>query len=314
MCACALCSVDCCQWQVKGWSSVYMLFNIVTLMWTSSLIMQLKLYATANVISQWYFSVASGEPRPVHPTAILVLSSACGSSKTLCGRGGTLALARRCSFPSGPAQSLTSMSAVLPARPGLMRCLPAAGTPQRGSVRLALRHTLVSSFGSISFGALILTAIRVARRTLERASRENVICCIINCIAQPILAMLEQFSKFATVMTAITGDGFVDAAKNTFHLLKRNFLQTYSGEATRGSQRRSHSAACRPLPPPPCAPTLSPCNFYNLAERCRAGDGGRLQLCMPGAKALVVWSRCPGAIVGSQSCGIRCLVSPAPRA
>lgn len=107
--------------------------------------------------------------------------------------------------------------------------LPAAGTPQRGSVRLALRHTLISSFGSISFASLILAAIRALRRALERASRQNIFCCILNCIAQPILEMLEQFTKFATVMTAITGDAFVPAAKSTFTLLKRNFLQTYSG-------------------------------------------------------------------------------------
>lgn len=153
--------VDCCRWEVKGWSSVYAIINIITLSWTSMLIMQIKLYTVADTVSQWYFHSSGGVSRA-------------------------------------------------------------------GSVRMALRHCLVNSFGSVAFAAAILTLLRAARRSLERASRNNIICCIINCIAQPILAMIEKFSKFATITTAITGQGFVAAAKDTFDLLKRNFMRTYS--------------------------------------------------------------------------------------
>lgn len=120
-----------------------------------------------------------------------------------------------------------------------------ADSPNRkGSVRLALRHALVPSFGSIAFAAAILTLLRMMRRSLERASRQNIICCIINCIAQPILALIEQFSKFATVTTAITGQSFVEAAKSTFALLKRNFLRTYSGKHTVVSFKPCFAVLC----------------------------------------------------------------------
>lgn len=39
---------------------------------------------------------------------------------------------------------------------------------------------------------------------------------------------MEQFTHFATVATAITGKGFIPAAKDLFDMLKRNFLVTYS--------------------------------------------------------------------------------------
>ncbi|GFR42645.1 hypothetical protein Agub_g3582 [Astrephomene gubernaculifera] len=97
-----------------------------------------------------------------------------------------------------------------------------------GSVRLALDHCLRSSFGSVAFAAAILAILRMIRRSLERASRKNIICCIINCVAQPLLAMMEKFTRFATIAAAITGDAFVPAAKSVFDTLKRNFLQTYS--------------------------------------------------------------------------------------
>ncbi|PNH00388.1 hypothetical protein TSOC_013788, partial [Tetrabaena socialis] len=97
-----------------------------------------------------------------------------------------------------------------------------------GSVRLALRHCLTSSFGSVAFAAAVLAVLRAVRRVMEDAARRNVICCIINCIVQPMLALAEQFTRFATIAAAITGDAFVPAAKTVFGTLKRNLLQTYS--------------------------------------------------------------------------------------
>ena len=48
------------------------------------------------------------------------------------------------------------------------------------------------------------------------------------CTLQCFLELLEQFTHFATVATAITGKGFIPAAKDLFDMLKRNFLATYS--------------------------------------------------------------------------------------
>jgi len=101
------------------------------------------------------------------------------------------------------------------------------------STMRAVKHGLTSSFGSISFAALILTIIAILRAALKKAGRDAqgawaIICCIINCIAQPLLALAEQFTRFATVATAISGKAFVPAAKDLFDMLKRNFLATVS--------------------------------------------------------------------------------------
>ncbi|KAG2425823.1 hypothetical protein HXX76_013448 [Chlamydomonas incerta] len=97
-----------------------------------------------------------------------------------------------------------------------------------GSVKQALKHCLTSSFGSVAFAAAILALIRMLRRAMERAARNNIICCILNCFLQPLLALAEKFTRFATIACAITGQPFVPAAKAVFDTLKRNFLQTYS--------------------------------------------------------------------------------------
>ncbi|MEW5304380.1 MAG: hypothetical protein WDW36_006991 [Sanguina aurantia] len=96
------------------------------------------------------------------------------------------------------------------------------------SVRRALRNAMTSHFGSLAFGSVILTAISILRSMLQRASTQNVFCCLLNCIIQPILALCEQFTKFATIAVAVTGKSFVDASKQVFGVLSRCMLQTYS--------------------------------------------------------------------------------------
>ncbi|KAG2490630.1 hypothetical protein HYH03_011021 [Edaphochlamys debaryana] len=97
-----------------------------------------------------------------------------------------------------------------------------------GSVRLALSHVLTCSFGSVAFAAAVLAVLRALRHMLQRSARNNILCCILNCIAQPLLALAEKFTRFATIATAITGQPFVAGAKTVFETLKRNFLNTYS--------------------------------------------------------------------------------------
>eukprot|EP00798_Chlamydomonas_sp_ICE-L_P024163 gene24163-9750_t len=101
-------------------------------------------------------------------------------------------------------------------------------SPQAPSVMRSVRQALGASFGSIAFGSLIITVIEMIRDMLRRAARDNIFCCIINCIAQPILAMCEQFTRFAIIACAITGLPFIAAAKHVFGTLKRILLATYS--------------------------------------------------------------------------------------
>ncbi len=77
----------------------------------------------------------------------------------------------------------------------------AANAP--GSVRLALRHALTSSFGSIAFAAAILTALRIIRNTMRRCARDNIICCIINCFVQPLLALAVSPARCPCVVCCL---------------------------------------------------------------------------------------------------------------
>ena len=47
-------------------------------------------------------------------------------------------------------------------------------------------------------------------------------------LMQCLLELIEQFTHFGTIATAITGKGFIPAAKDLFGMLKRNFLATAS--------------------------------------------------------------------------------------
>ncbi len=60
-CLCAPCpvharSIPCCVYQMKGWSAAYAFFCAVFILWTASLILEVKLFTVADTIAQWYFS------------------------------------------------------------------------------------------------------------------------------------------------------------------------------------------------------------------------------------------------------------------
>ncbi len=70
-----------------------------------------------------------------------------------------------------------------------------AGAPGSPSLKLAVRHALTTGFGTAAFGAAILFLIAAIRRSLRNAAGKNLCCAIINCLAQPLLALLEMFTK-----------------------------------------------------------------------------------------------------------------------
>mmetsp|Transcript_359 Transcript_359/g.1108 ORF Transcript_359/g.1108 Transcript_359/m.1108 type:complete len:367 (-) Transcript_359:1092-2192(-) len=52
-----------CRYSVDTWAHAYMLFTAVVVMWTSSLCMQMNVFAIAGTISQWYFAPAGSSTR-----------------------------------------------------------------------------------------------------------------------------------------------------------------------------------------------------------------------------------------------------------
>lgn len=98
-----------------------------------------------------------------------------------------------------------------------------------GSSRLALRHALGPSFGSLCFGSMFLTMINILRFLIEKLRREDPKNWFMKCIswcAQCILTLLAYITEFATVRMSITGEGFVTAGKEVVEMLTRNSLST----------------------------------------------------------------------------------------
>ncbi len=77
-----------------------------------------------------------------------------------------------------------------------------AGGP---SLRQAVHHTLAYGFGTAAFASAILFIVTTLRRAIRNGARRNICCAIINCVAQPLLAMLEMYTKVCRCSEAACG-------------------------------------------------------------------------------------------------------------
>ncbi|KAI5282889.1 putative choline transporter, neither null mutation nor overexpression affects choline transport [Ascosphaera aggregata] len=103
-----------------------------------------------------------------------------------------------------------------------------SGFPRRAT-RGALRRATTYSFGSISFGSLILAIINTIRQLCSIAADkaredDNIIgcmcACILDCIVSMIQGMLEFFNRYAYSHIALYGKGYIDSARDTMHMLQ----------------------------------------------------------------------------------------------
>jgi len=92
------------------------------------------------------------------------------------------------------------------------------------------KHAFGPSFGTVSFGSAIMTAVEMMRQSMEKARQENeqnIILCMVQSCLECIWQFIEYLSKFAMLQASMTGEAFCDAASNIFDLLTRNFLLAY---------------------------------------------------------------------------------------
>ncbi|KAJ1643585.1 putative choline transporter, neither null mutation nor overexpression affects choline transport [Coemansia asiatica] len=101
------------------------------------------------------------------------------------------------------------------------------GYPTNHVTLSSLKRSLTNSFGSICFGSLIVTIIQTIRsllRALRNQEGDNfavqLLACCIDCILGCIEGIVEFFNKYAYVEIAIFGKPFVQAAKDTWTLIK----------------------------------------------------------------------------------------------
>ncbi|KAJ2858689.1 putative choline transporter, neither null mutation nor overexpression affects choline transport [Coemansia erecta] len=101
------------------------------------------------------------------------------------------------------------------------------GYPTNHVTLSSLKRSLTNSFGSICFGSLIVAIIQTIRsllRALRNQEGDNfavqLLACCIDCILGCIEGIVEFFNKYAYVEIAIFGKPFVQAAKDTWTLIK----------------------------------------------------------------------------------------------
>lgn len=111
------------------------------------------------------------------------------------------------------------------------------GTPARGTTWRALRNATGPGFGSVTFGAAILTLCELVRQAAAQARRDarrsgdgaaQILACLCQCVLSCIAEIIEYPSKFAIIEAAITGLGFWAAGKQSTERLKRHFNKAYT--------------------------------------------------------------------------------------
>jgi hypothetical protein len=111
-------------------------------------------------------------------------------------------------------------------------CSQKPGGFPKGATRGALRRALTYSFGSISFGSLIVSLIQLLRHTISIAQQQegaagNIIGSALLCVAGCLISLLEwvvQFiNHYAFSHIALYGKPYLAAAKDTWTSVPRNF-------------------------------------------------------------------------------------------
>ena len=103
------------------------------------------------------------------------------------------------------------------------------GSPPLGNsaITRAVGHAFGPSFGSVTYGGLILTWVQIMKDAANKMQRErNIFSILLGCIMACLLELIEFLTKFATIRCAVTGEAFCEAARNATDLLKRNLLPT----------------------------------------------------------------------------------------
>jgi uncharacterized membrane protein required for colicin V production len=103
----------------------------------------------------------------------------------------------------------------------------------KGTTIRSIKHALGPSFGSLSFGAAILTLVELARNAMEQARQNSsndgmaIFWSLLSFFMECFFQIIEYLTKFATIMASITGEDFMTAGRKATDLLARNFLKSY---------------------------------------------------------------------------------------
>ncbi|MCJ1335614.1 putative choline transporter, neither null mutation nor overexpression affects choline transport [Bachmanniomyces sp. S44760] len=108
-------------------------------------------------------------------------------------------------------------------------CSGKPGGMPRGATRGALRRAMTYSFGSISFGSLVVALINMLRQAIsiaqqQEAAQGNIvgeICfCLLGCIIGLIDWAVQFINRYAFCHIALYGKAYIPAAKDTWTMMK----------------------------------------------------------------------------------------------
>ncbi|KAI0127582.1 plasma-membrane choline transporter-domain-containing protein [Xylariales sp. AK1849] len=115
--------------------------------------------------------------------------------------------------------------------------------PPRGATRGALKRSLTYSFGSISFGSLLVAIINCLRQICSMAQQSeaangNIIGSILFCILGCFIGILDwavQFlNRYAFSYIALYGKAYIPAAKSTWQMIKQRGIDALINECLIG--------------------------------------------------------------------------------
>jgi len=107
----------------------------------------------------------------------------------------------------------------------------------------ALRRACTTSFGSICFGSLLVAALQTFRALIQmsRNGQNQLWAAVVDCILSCVENLLRYFNKYAFTQVAIYGKTYINAAKDTWELIKTHGVEAIinddliSGILTMGS-------------------------------------------------------------------------------
>lgn len=103
-------------------------------------------------------------------------------------------------------------------------------------VAQSLRRSLSYSFGSICFGSLIVALIQMLRFVLDLArDRDSIAGVILDCLLGIIQGLVEYFNYYAYTQIAIYGKPYIQAAKDTWSLIKSRGIDAVVNDSLIGT-------------------------------------------------------------------------------
>ncbi len=100
----------------------------------------------------------------------------------------------------------------------------------------SIKRACTTSFGSVCFGALVITIVQLIRTAISYARSQTnstiayfILCCL-QCIVSCFEGLLDFFNYYAFTQVAIYGKDYCTAAKDTWNLLKQRGLDVIINE------------------------------------------------------------------------------------